>query len=80
MSLKNTSGEHSVLRGPRRGFRRRVFFYILTLSLVTSIVSGGTYYSRQKKFIEKDRALRSHAQITPAFGPNSAGLALTGRF
>jgi signal transduction histidine kinase len=51
-------------RGPRRGFRRRVFFYILMLSLATSVVSGGAYYSRQKKFIEKDRALRAHTLLT----------------
>src|SRR6202008_3937625 len=49
---------------PRRRFRTRVFFYILTLSLATSVVSGGGYYSRQVKFIEKDRARRAHTLLT----------------
>ncbi len=64
MSYHNLSGEVTSLRQPRRGFRRRVFFYILTLSLVTSVVSGGAFYSRQKKYIEKDRALRAHTLLT----------------
>jgi signal transduction histidine kinase/HAMP domain-containing protein len=49
---------------PVRRFRRRVFFYLLTLSLATSAVSGGTYYARQVKFIEKDRARRAHTLLT----------------
>jgi len=49
---------------PQRRFRTRVFFYILTLSLATSVVSGGVYYSRQVKFIEKDRARRAHTLLT----------------
>jgi signal transduction histidine kinase len=67
LTVKSSSDELPIVgafRGPRRGFRRRVFFYILMLSLVTSLVSGGAYYSRQKKFIEKDRALRAHTLLT----------------
>ena len=30
----------------------------------SSVVSGGAYYSRQKKFIEKDRTLRAHTLLT----------------
>src|SRR6185503_19571912 len=52
------------LKRPPRRFRRRVFFYLLTLSLLTSAASGATYYVREMKFIEKDRALRSHTLLT----------------
>ncbi len=51
-------------RKPKRRFRTRVFFYILTLSLATSAISGAVYYSRQVKFIEKDRARRAHTLLT----------------
>jgi signal transduction histidine kinase len=52
------------LERPKRRFRTRVFFYILTLSLATSVVSGGVYYSRQVKFIEIDRTRRAHTLLT----------------
>jgi signal transduction histidine kinase len=60
------SGNHLLIGppAPKRRFRRRVFFYLLTLSLVTSAISGGTYYSRQVKFIERDRARRAHTLLT----------------
>lgn len=54
----------AALKATPRRFRRRVFFYLLTLSLVTSAVSGGAYYMRQVKFIEKDRARRAHTLLT----------------
>jgi signal transduction histidine kinase/HAMP domain-containing protein len=49
---------------PARRFRTRVFFYLLILTLATSVVSGATYYSRQVKFIERDRARRAHTLLT----------------
>jgi len=55
---------YRVSKGPTRRFRRRVFFYLLTLSLATSAVSGATYYARQIKFIEKDRKRRAHTLLT----------------
>jgi signal transduction histidine kinase len=55
---------YAVEKRPRRRFRTRVFFYILTLSLATSVVSGSIFYSRQVKFIERDRARRGHTLLT----------------
>ncbi len=52
------------LKSPPRRFRRRVFFYLLSLSLITSAASGATYYMREMKSIEKDRALRAHTLLT----------------
>jgi signal transduction histidine kinase len=52
------------IQKPKRRFRTRVFFYLLTLSLATSVVSAGVYYSRQIKFIEKDRSRRAHTLLT----------------
>jgi len=66
--LVEVSGGASLsgLAGPRpkRRFRTRVFLYLAVLSLATSAVSGGTYYRRQVKFIERDRALRAHTLLT----------------
>ncbi len=53
-----------VLRKPSRGFRRRVFFYLMLLILFSSVVSGATYYSRQIKFLERERAQRAHTLVT----------------
>jgi signal transduction histidine kinase len=58
------SGEFKLPKQQPRRFRLRVFFYILILSLVTSVLSGSTFYSRQKKFIEHDRAMRAHTLLT----------------
>jgi signal transduction histidine kinase len=58
------TGSIATLQEKPRRFRQRVFFYILSLSLLTSVVSGATYYSRQVQFIEKDRALRAHTLLT----------------
>ena len=48
---------------PRR-FRTRVFLYIAALSLATSTVSAGVYYSRQLGFIQKDRTRRAKTLLT----------------
>ena len=58
------SGAFEAIQHPRRRFRTRVFAYLIGLTLVTSVVSGGTYYQRQVRFIEKDRALRAHTLLT----------------
>jgi signal transduction histidine kinase/HAMP domain-containing protein len=63
MRMYTESGAIS-LRRPHRRFRTRVFIYLLLLSLATSLISGGTYYSRQVKFIERDRARRAHTLLT----------------
>jgi signal transduction histidine kinase/HAMP domain-containing protein len=60
----NHTGGVPALQKPTRRFRTRVFFYLLVLTLVTSAVSGGTYYSRQVRFIEKERGLRAHTLLT----------------
>lgn|GEM_PF-3243513 len=70
MPALNNSDDNSELstfeaiQQPRRRFRTRVFAYLIGLTLVTSVVSGGTYYQRQVRFIEKDRALRAHTLLT----------------
>ncbi len=49
---------------PKRRFRRRVFFYLLTLSLVTSAASGATFYSRQVRYLQLDRVTRASTLLT----------------
>ena len=61
---RNLPSGQLLSKAPRRRFRLRVFFYILTLSLLTSAASGGAYYSLQVKYIEKDRARRAHTLLT----------------
>ncbi len=69
--LLDHSGPHSlahvdaveVPRFPRR-FRTRVFLYIATLSLATSLTSAVVYYTRQLGFIEKDRSRRANTLLT----------------
>jgi signal transduction histidine kinase len=51
-------------RKPARRFRTRVFIYLLAGALTTSGVSGAAFYTRQVKFIEKDRARRANTLLT----------------
>src|SRR5262249_31601322 len=62
--MTHATGPAPIFEEKPRRFRRRVFFYILSLSLLTSVVSGATYYSRQVKFIEKDRARPAPTLLT----------------
>jgi signal transduction histidine kinase len=63
-NLTPHSGE--IALGPKRSrrFRVRVFFYLMTFTLITSAVSGAAYYIRQVQFIEKDRTRRAHTLLT----------------
>ncbi len=59
------SGSNPLLTGdtPHR-FRRRVFLYIISLSLFTSALTGVVFYSLQESFIATDRARRAHTLLT----------------
>ncbi|HZS41355.1 MAG TPA: histidine kinase dimerization/phospho-acceptor domain-containing protein, partial [Polyangia bacterium] len=63
-NLTPHSGEHVIAPQRSRRFRVRVFFYLMTLTLITSAVSGLAYYMRQVQFIEKDRTRRAHTLLT----------------
>jgi signal transduction histidine kinase/HAMP domain-containing protein len=63
-NLTPASGEHFIAPKRSRRFRVRVFFYLMTLTLITSAVSGLAYYMRQVQFIEKDRTRRGHTLLT----------------
>jgi signal transduction histidine kinase len=51
-------------RKPRRRFRTRVFIYLLAGALTTSAVSGASFYYRQYRNIERDRARRANTLLT----------------
>ena len=60
-----STGSSPLLSGgtPHR-FRRRVFLYILSLSLLTSALTSVVFYQLQGSFIANDRARRAHTLLT----------------
>lgn len=48
---------------PVRHFRRRVFLYLLSLSLLTSAISSGAYYFKQVDLFHQARRLRARSLL-----------------
>ena len=47
------------IQRPVKRFRRRVFFYLMLLSLATSAISAGAFYRRQTRSLERERGQRA---------------------
>lgn len=56
-----------------RRFQIRLLAYLLTLSVVSSVVAGGIYYSRQVKFVRAEQTRRGRTLISNLAGQSELG-------
>jgi len=54
-------------------FQYRLLGYLLALSIASSVVAGGIYYSRQVKFVEAEQAKRGRTLIRNLSGQSELG-------
>ncbi len=58
--MNRTTGPNRILDArPVKRFRRRVFLYLMLLSVATSLISASAFYRRQMRSLERERSQRA---------------------